>query len=205
MSAEKTPSADSGLGRLGHVGVLILLWTFLGARLIEELHRSIFGGETAIAISLPDEEPEIAVAEDTSLPLQDQVPVIVPTDELAGGTLAMVIGARGVLLVGLAVGTVLIWRALGRLSRGDAFTVGTISCLTKLYALGLASWFAYQAMVHFGANMILRDLDLSGESASGLWGSDDFMYGVLVLLALVIFTETLRQGKRNQGELEGLV
>ena len=56
-----------------------------------------------------------------------------------------------------------------------------------------------------GANMVVRDLVIEADSASGLWGTNHFWYGFIVLLMLTVFTEALRQGKKYQDELEGLV
>lgn len=160
--------------------------------------------ETSITLDLSDAPPTNIVG-NGPLTLQENVAVIVPTTDLAIGTLVMLAGARVVLLAGLIACAVLAAQTLIRFRRGDAFTSPTIKGLSRLCVVGIIAWTIYLAMLHFGANMVIRDLEIEADSASGLWGSDHFWYGFIVLLMLTIFTEALRQGKKNQDELEGLV
>lgn len=181
-----------------------LLAAWFGSTLMRELERAFSDGAVAVPLDISETGTSLNLGEGHGLLLDDVVTASVPLGELAGGTVFMLLGGRIALFLGIIAAALLAARAMSHMSRGEVFSETVIRSTSAIASIGLVTWMVSQYMLHFGANMTARDLDVTSEVTSGVWGPQ-FIVGLAVAGGILILAGVLHSGKEAQDDLEGLV
>lgn len=184
-------------------------WVALAAALVgglvmREVMRVVQGGAVSAPLNISGTETTVDLDADFSLPVGDSVTAEIPMEELTSGTLVLLLGGQILLYAGITAASLPGVRALGEISRGAVFSRTTVRNVTAAAQIWFLVWLVSQTMIHFGANMVGRDLEATDQISSGGWGTQ-FIVGLVVTGAAYIVAGVLHDGKKAQDELEGLV
>lgn len=220
IDAQASPSAPSAASRDAkdprrgprweiHLWIFIPL-LFIVASLITDVRGMItermIGAplDVYLPLDLTELSGSLTLAGASTFSADGGIEVLVPFADLATSTIVMLVLARVLLVVGIAVCSAIAYGLLRQLATGQAFTQSVIRALSRLGWAAAATVLGYGAPLHLGANMVTRDLDIVGDATSGVRP-----LGALVVFSLVGIIEIVRQafiaGKKAQEELEGLI